>query len=248
MNGKRVTAMLLALLALALLLGGCSDAPAADNVTPAPYTAPKADPAPTDNQSSAQGAPQTENAAPAENTPQTGTAVQTGEAVQTGSASSTKAAAPAGEGAQTEKPAEGDEAPPIFVDGQTLPRYEVTVSDLGWSKARAACWDQGGYLAVISSREELDEIAALAEEKNLSYVWIGCHREDTTLVWETEETVDFYSWASGEPSQFDYYDGVREDFILLRREGDHWYYNDIRDDPAGVFPEFYSGVMGYVCE
>lgn len=128
------------------------------------------------------------------------------------------------------------------------PRYRMYVSDLSWELARSACWDQDGYLAVISDQEELNQIAALAEEYDLTYVWIGCHRVDDRLVWETGEEVDFYVWGNNEPSKKDAYDFAYEDYILLRKDGGRWVYNDSRNDPAGVFPDFYSGKMGYVCE
>ncbi len=248
MNRKRDLAMLLALLTLAFLLSGCGDGPAADNVTPRPASTAPNNTTPTVEPTPAVSAAPTETPAPAKEEAQTATAVQTEKNVPAGAAAPAETSAPAGLTEPAEQPFEGDEAPPTFVDGQKLPRYQVTASDLGWSKARAACWDQGGYLAVISSREELNEIAALAEEQGLTYVWIGCHREDETLVWETGETVDYYNWGADEPSKMDYYDFVREDFIMIFRVGDSWYYNDNRDDPAGAFPDFYSGVMGYVCE
>lgn len=132
---------------------------------------------------------------------------------------------------------------------QQAPKYRVYVSDLSWETARSACWDQDGYLAVISDQEELREIIALVEEyPELDYVWIGCHRADDRMVWETGEEVDFYPWGANEPSKKDAYDFAYEDYVLLRREGTRWVYNDSRNDPAGAFPDFYSGKMGYVCE
>ena len=38
------------------------------------------------------------------------------------------------------------------------PRYTVVRSDSTWLQAQAACREQGGYLAVITSRQELDEV------------------------------------------------------------------------------------------
>ena len=128
------------------------------------------------------------------------------------------------------------------------PHYRVSVSDAGWNQARKACWEQGGHLAVIRSQDELDEIAALAEAQGLTKVWIGCHREEDRLIWETGENVEFYRWGWNEPSKRDAYDFTREDFVMIYREGDQWYYNDNRDDPAKDYPDFYSGIMGFVCE
>ncbi len=131
---------------------------------------------------------------------------------------------------------------------QPLPRYSVIPSDLSWTEALAACREAGGHLAVISSQEELDEITQRAEALGLTCVWVGCHRENGELVWENEEETDFYSWAPNEPSTWDTYDNVPENYIMVYRQGDSWLYNDNRDDPAGDYPAFYSGVMGYACE
>ena len=154
--------------------------------------------------------------------------------------------------AQTAEEAEATDAPaeesetPIVVPVQ--PRYTVTVSDVSWTAARDACLAQGGHLAVISTREEFEEIKALAEEKGLTRLWIGCHRANDQLVWETDDAVNFSNWAEGEPSYWDDYDDIAEDYVMIYRDGDEWYYNDNRNDPAADYPQYYSGTMGYVCE
>ena len=136
----------------------------------------------------------------------------------------------------------------IPTDAPQQPRYSVVASDLSWTAARAACEEQGGHLAVISSREELDEITAQAEAMGLTRIWVGCRWENGELVWENGEETDFYNWAPNEPSTWDYYDDVPENYIMIYRDGDQWLYNDNRDDPAGDYPEYYSGTMGYVVE
>ena len=52
-------------------------------------------------------------------------------------------------------------------------KYDVIASDMSWSEAQAACYQRGGHLAVISSQEELYEIAALAEAQGLTRVWLA---------------------------------------------------------------------------
>ena len=156
--------------------------------------------------------------------------------------------------AETEQPGEGDPQDPgsvVFSEDENeepTARYLVTVSDMSWTQAQAACWEQGGHLAVIRSQEELDEVTALAEEQGITRLWIGCRRLNGNLVWETDEEVDFFLWGDTEPSYQDSYDGVSEDFIMIYRVGDEWFYNDNRNDPAADYPDFYRGTMGYVCE
>ena len=146
----------------------------------------------------------------------------------------------------------GAEGGPMLVELPSptpqLPRYSVTTSDMGWTAASIACREQGGHLAVISTEEEFREIVALAEEQGLTRVWIGCHREEDFLRWETEDEVHYTRWAEGEPSYYDGWDGTPEDFVMLYKVDGDWYYNDNRDDPAADYPEYYSGTMGYVCE
>ncbi len=126
------------------------------------------------------------------------------------------------------------------------PRYTVVRSDSTWLQAQAACREQGGYLAVITSRQELDEVTALAEQQGILHLWIGCHREGDILVWENGEPVEFLLWAEGEPSYE--WDGVAEDYIMLDYEDGAWVYNDNSNDPVSLYPNRYSGNMGYVLE
>ena len=129
-----------------------------------------------------------------------------------------------------------------------LPRFTVTAADLSWTEAQQACYRLGGHLAVVRSSEDLAEIAALAESRGLTRVWVGCQRVQGQLVWETEAEVEYYNWLPGEPTVWDSYDNVPENYLMLCREGNTWYYNDNRNDPAGDYPDFYRGVMGYACE
>ena len=41
---------------------------------------------------------------------------------------------------------------------------------------------------------------------------------------------------------------MAEDYIMIYRQGDQWLYNDSVEDPAGLYPEFYKGILGYACE
>ena len=148
------------------------------------------------------------------------------------------------------QPLAQDTPEPTLVSIPTLApqqeKYEVIPSDMSWTEAQAACYQRGGHLAVISSQEELYEIAALAEAQGLTRIWVGCHRVNGNLLWETEELIGYYNWGKDEPSF--YYNNMAEDFIMIYRQGDQWLYNDSVEDPAGLFPDFYSGILGYACE
>ena len=60
--------------------------------------------------------------------------------------------------------------------------------------------------------------------------------------------VDYYPWDTYEPSKYDGYDGVYEDYLMLWFRDGRWAYNDSRNDPVRDYPGMYSGQIGYVCE
>ena len=148
----------------------------------------------------------------------------------------------------TLQPTEPSEILSIPTEAPQQPRYKVVKSDLSWTLAREACLEQEGHLATISGPEELAEITKLAEELGLTRIWVGCRWVNNELLWENGEQNEYFVWAANEPSSWDYYDNVPENYIMIFREGDRWLFNDCRDDPAGDYPEFYSGVMGYAIE
>ncbi len=128
------------------------------------------------------------------------------------------------------------------------PTYEVVTADVSWADAEAAAEAKGGHLVVIDSAEKWTRVAQLADESGLTYVWIGLHRTDSgELAWVKDNVDPVYNWASGEPSVHDT-NGAAEDYVLITRTNSGWYYNDCIGDPAGRYPQFYSGKIGYIIE
>lgn len=128
------------------------------------------------------------------------------------------------------------------------PTYEVVTADVSWADAEAAAEAKGGHLVVIDSAEKWTRVAQLADESGLTYVWIGLHRTDSgELAWVRDNVDPVYNWASGEPSVHDT-NGAAEDYVLITRTSSGWYYNDCIGDPAGRYPQFYSGKIGYIIE
>ena len=128
------------------------------------------------------------------------------------------------------------------------PTYEVVKADVSWADAEAAAEAKGGHLVVIDSAEKWTRVAQLADESGLTYVWIGLHRTDSgELAWVRDNVDPVYNWASGEPSVHDT-NGAAEDYVLITRTSSGWYYNDCIGDPAGRYPQFYSGKIGYIIE
>lgn len=135
------------------------------------------------------------------------------------------------------------------VDPSTLPHsYEAVRADVGWMEAQREAQNRGGYLVTISSEEELNQVIGLAEEAGFDRVWIGAHRVDNNIVWESGEDVTFYRWDQGEPSFTDKGDGTAEDFVMLWNHGGVWCYNDSRENPLTDFYGMYGGRIGYVVE
>lgn len=128
------------------------------------------------------------------------------------------------------------------------PTYEVVKADISWADAEAAAEAKGGHLVVIDSAEKWTRVAQLADESGLTYVWIGLYRADSgELAWVKDNVDPIYNWAAGEPSVRDT-NGAAENYVLIARRSDGWYYNDCIGDPAAKYPQFYGGKTGYIIE
>ncbi len=144
---------------------------------------------------------------------------------------------------------QAQQTPEPTVDPATLPHsYEAIKADVSWTAARDDALARGGYLVTINSEQELNSVVQLAEEAGFDRVWVGGHRENGTMVWESGEDVSFYRWGNGEPSYTDSGDGVTEDYILLWKFNGQWVYNDSRENPLKDYYGMYSGRIGYVVE
>ena len=126
-------------------------------------------------------------------------------------------------------------------------RYELIIEDISWTDAQKKCAAKGGHLAVPNDADEFNKLVDLAESEGVTMMWIGGHRENGKMVWEDGSTNPYEQWAKGEPSYVDSSDGAAEDYVLLWNNRG-WYYNDSRNDPCAEFPQWYGGMMAYICE
>ena len=149
---------------------------------------------------------------------------------------------------QAELEAQQAQAELALADPNAPHTYEVIKADVGWLEAQQAAHDHGGFLAVINTEDELNQVVALAEEAGIDRVWIGAHREDGNIIWESGENITFYPWDNGEPSYTDSGDGASEDYVLLWKHGGKWVYNDSRENPLTDFYGMYGGHIGYAVE
>lgn len=146
-------------------------------------------------------------------------------------------------------------------------RYEFYVADVTWTQAEELCRSKGGYLATITSRDELEKITKQMCEEGKEKVtfYIGATRDenyggDSMYHWvhdqENEMMIisgafaDF--WLPGEPSyQGEDVEGnsVEEQYVdLFYRSSDgRCYLNDVVNDILQQAPG-YAGKIGYICE
>lgn len=148
-------------------------------------------------------------------------------------------------------------------------RYELVVEDLTWKEAEVLCREKGGYLATITTWEEMERIQEqmiLEDKANVTF-FVGANNESDQhsfgYHWiepESGETYDmlnlynalFGFWLEGEPSYTGLTESgeeVDEDYVVLfyRKSDERCYLNDVPDDILSASPS-YTGRVGYICE
>jgi len=148
-------------------------------------------------------------------------------------------------------------------------QYELIVEDLTWKEAQALCRKKGGYLATITSWEEMERIQEqiVSEDKTDITFFVGANNEEEDGAWgyhwiepETGAVYNmlglynalFQFWLEGEPSYTGLTESgqeVDEDYVVLfyRKSDDKFYLNDVPNDILSAAPS-YSGKVGYICE
>lgn len=147
--------------------------------------------------------------------------------------------------------------------------YELVVEDLTWEGAQISCWKKGGYLATITSWEELERIQAqiVSEKKSNITFFVGANNKNYGggfgYHWGEYKIVCGHIlrfcddllhgfWLEGEPSHRGITESgeeIDEDCVaLFYRESDNrCYLNDVPEDILLAAPS-YSGRVGYICE
>ena len=158
-----------------------------------------------------------------------------------------------------------DEMYSLLSKGQTLSAahsYEIIRADVSWHQAEEECRARGGYLAAITSPEEMERITELVKQGGYGdcALWVGATREDrfgySWLTPEKEYSMSTSSfmpfWMEGEPSYTGLTEGGWEEeeayvtMFYFSSQG-RCFLNDAPDDILMAAPS-YAGSVGYVCE
>ena len=100
----------------------------------------------------------------------------------------------------------------------------------------------------MRSDEDLTKLINTANENGASYVWLDAKR-DANGVWRTSdgEELTYLAWFAGEPSVRDT-DGTPEDYLMLWKYQGTWGFNDMRANPAQLYPGFYGNKITVICQ
>lgn len=129
------------------------------------------------------------------------------------------------------------------------PRYVVYAENVSWTQAQQRCEELGGTLAVPMTEDEYNEIVRVCTSAKCNYVWLGAERQADGNWRDTNgEIITFFRWDEGEPSGIDIGDNAPENFLMMWRREDGWYYNDSRENPLLDFYAFYGDNVGFVCQ
>lgn len=149
-------------------------------------------------------------------------------------------------------------------------RYELVVEDVTWTEAQERCKEKGGYLATVTSMEEMETIQnqIVAEGKTKINFWVGAKNMsdegffgyswieygENNLVYDMTFHFNVFQdlWLEGEPS----YEGMTEDGETVEENYVDLFYrssekrcvlNDVPEDMLKAAPS-YAGKIGYICE
>jgi hypothetical protein len=129
----------------------------------------------------------------------------------------------------------------------TTHSYMVVKADVTWEEAYSAAKASGGYLAVITSQEEFDAVATLADQSGALYIWLGAESDAYgKFYWKNGESFSYTNWYAGEPSGSDA-DGTPETCLCMWKVNGEWSWNDQRNDLISGY-SLAAEKIGYVIE
>ena len=119
--------------------------------------------------------------------------------------------------------------------------YEFVLSDETWEEAYESAKQRNGYLVVINTLKEQEEIEELMKiYPSVHTVWLGAKRIDGEFQWITSEELTYVKWGPGEPNN----ENDEEIYLNMYHRENRWNWNDVPGDIA----QYYAGKMGYIIE
>jgi len=82
--------------------------------------------------------------------------------------------------------------------------YIVSQSRMPWFSAQEYCWEKGGYLAEIKSKDQEDSLDEFLNDG--VYYWLGLTdlAHEGTFKWEEgHDEADYTNWWPGQPNNYD---------------------------------------------
>ncbi|XP_072753637.1 hemolymph lipopolysaccharide-binding protein-like [Anoplolepis gracilipes] len=95
---------------------------------------------------------------------------------------------------------------------------------LTWNKARQACIQEGGHLAIINSDSEEKVLLRMLQEKNIDVAWLGLHDyfeegDWVTVKGEALENTGYTRWTTKWPNEPDNFNGNQNCAALITEGG-----------------------------
>lgn len=116
--------------------------------------------------------------------------------------------------------------------------YERIDLSMTWKDAEAYCEKNGGHLASITSKEELDFVNNILKDGSKDRYWLGASDEQQEGIWNwvTGEKFVISSWRTGEPNNNN---GDHSENYLMTYKNGEWM--DVPNDAV-------VSIYGFVCE
>lgn len=105
-----------------------------------------------------------------------------------------------------------------------LSAHKLHPRKLTWNRARQACIQEGGHLAIINSESEEKVLLHMLKEKNIVQGWLGIHDcfeegDWVTVKGETLETTGYTRWTTKWPNEPDNVGGNQNCAALISDGG-----------------------------
>ena len=119
--------------------------------------------------------------------------------------------------------------------------YKIVSGNYTWWEAKADAEAKGGHILTVTSEEEFNKAAQLADANGLVFMWLNMNVNSVddwdVSTWGTGESMNFTAWYPGEPS------GGEETYLSMFKVDGSWYFNDAANSVSE-----YSGKKGYILE